>query len=154
MWAESCSVRCKQLVCCKETIFCHGGNQGKSAVTPTLPSKRGMRTTKTKHVSECTNEKLMSSLNRACAGVETARRPCRYSKHRPNVSRAYIVRKCLVRAMSPKSRWGGSHLWKQRCANIHIHANPIHFTQRHPPTGVTQYDFVQERQVAEGWEKP
>jgi len=46
--------------------------------------------------------KLASSLKRACAGVEIARRPCRYSEHRPNVGRVYILRKCMVRAMSPK----------------------------------------------------
>jgi len=49
--------------------------------------------------------KLVSSLKRACAGVEMARRPCRYSEHRPNVGRVYILRKCVVRAMSSK-RWG------------------------------------------------
>ena len=46
--------------------------------------------------------KLVPGLKRACAGVETARRPCRYSEHRPNVGRVYILRKCQVRAMSPK----------------------------------------------------
>jgi len=51
-----------------------------------------------------------------------------------------------------QERWGRSHPWKQRCGNIHIHTHHIHFTQRVPPAGVTQYDFVQERQVAEGWE--
>jgi len=42
-------------------------------------------------------------LKRACAGVEMARRPCWYSEHCPNVGRVRILRKCLVRAMSPES---------------------------------------------------
>jgi len=47
--------------------------------------------------------KLVSSFKRAFAGVETARRPCRYSEHRPNVGCVYILRKCLVRAwLSPE----------------------------------------------------
>jgi len=50
---------------------------------------------------------LVPSLKRACAGVETARRPCGYSEHCPNVGRVYILRKCLVRAMTPKNGWGG-----------------------------------------------
>jgi len=100
--------------------FAPGHCTGKSAVMPTLPSKRGMSNTTTKHVSECTDEKLVSSLKRACAGVETARRPCRYSEHRPNVSRAYILRKCLVRAISPRSRWGG-HTSENRGMETHAY---------------------------------
>jgi len=41
-----------------------------------------------------------------------------------------------------QERWGRSHLWKQRCGNIRIHAHHIHFTQRVPPADVTQYDFA------------
>jgi len=48
-------------------------------------------------------------LKMACARVETARRPCRYFEHRPNMNRVSIVRKCLVRVMSPKSI--GDHPW-------------------------------------------
>jgi len=82
---------------------------------------------------------------------------CRYSEHCPNVGHLSILRKCLVRPLSPTAlweSWGRSHLWKQRCGNIRIHAHHINFTQRVPPAGVTQYDFVPKRQVAEGWEWP
>jgi len=44
----------------------------------------------------------VTRFKRACAGVETARRPCRYSEHRPNVGRLSILRKCLLRVMSPR----------------------------------------------------
>jgi len=55
----------------------------------------------------------VTRLKRACAGVETARHPCRYSEHHPIVGRLSILRKCLVRAMSPK-RDGGGHTSENR----------------------------------------
>jgi len=83
-------------------ISLSGHCTGKSAVMPTLASKRGMRANTARHVSKCANVKLVPSLERVCSGVETARRPCWYSEHNPNVGRVYIQRKCLERAMSPK----------------------------------------------------
>ena len=67
--------------------------------------------------------KLASSLKRACAGVEIARRPCRYSEHRPNVGRLSIPRKCLMRVMSPK-RDGESHISENRGVETYTY---IHF---------------------------
>jgi len=57
--------------------------------------------------------KLVLSLKRACVGVETSCRPCQYSEHSHNVGRVYILRKCLVRAMSPK-KMGGGHTSENR----------------------------------------
>ena len=63
----------------------------------------------------------------------------------------YLEKVCIEIHVT-QERWGRSHLWKQRCGNIRIHLHHIHSTQCVPPAGVTQYDFVQERQLVEGWE--
>jgi len=89
-------------------ISLSGHCTGKSAVTP---SKHGsMRTIKARNVLEC------------------ARRPCWNSEHRHNMGRVYILRKCLVRAMSPKSRCRGGVA--PLCGNIHSYY--IQFTQHVP----------------------
>ena len=62
----------------------------------------------------------MTRFNRACAGVETARRPCRYSEHRPNVGRLSILRKCLLRVMSPK-RDGAGHTSEKRSVETYAY---------------------------------
>jgi len=67
---------------------------------------------------------VVTRLKRACAGVETARRPCRYSEHRPNVGRLSILRKSHV----TQERWVRSNLWEQRCGDVRIHSHHILFT--------------------------
>ena len=67
---------------------------------------------------------LNSGLKRACAGVETPRRPYRYSEHRPNVGRLSILRKCLLRVMSPK-RDGVGHTSEKRSVETYAY---IHIT--------------------------
>ena len=45
-----------------------------------------------------------------------------YSAHSHNVGRVHALRKCLVNAMSLKTREGGAQFWKQRCGNICIYS--------------------------------
>jgi len=96
-----------------------GHCNGKSEVMPTPASKSSMRANTARHVSECADVNTSASLKRACAGVETARRPYWYSEHRPNVDRVYILRKCLVRAMSPKTDRGGHTSESRGVENTH-----------------------------------
>ena len=74
---------------------------------------------------------------------------CRYSEHRLNVGRLDILRKCVLRSMSPKSDGEVTPLKTEVWKHTHTFTSHTYFTQRVPPAGVTQYDFVQERQVVE-----
>jgi len=115
---------------------------------PTPASKRGMRANTVKHVSECTGVKTTAKLEK---GVRRGRdgmsslpafrtpsqgRPCIYSEKASGESQEMGEVKPLK-----------TEIWK------HTHTFILHtFTQRVPPAGVTQYDFVQEHQIAEGLE--
>ena len=55
--------------------------------------------------------KWSAKIEKGVHRVETERRPCRYSEHRPNVGRLSILRKCLVRHFP---RDGGGHTSENR----------------------------------------
>jgi len=116
--------------------------------------KRGMRATTTRNVSECAevkcSDKIQKGVRRGSDGTSSL------PVFRTSSQRGLFKYSEKVSSEShvTQERWGRSHLWKQRCGNIRIHSHHIHFTQRVQPAGVTQYDFVHKRQVAEGWEQP
>jgi len=109
-----------------------------------------MRTNTVRHVPECadvkTSAKLEKGVRRGRDGTlslpvfqtPSQRGPCMYSEK--------------VSGESHVTQDGGVLLLKIEVGNICIHSYYIRVTQRVPPAGITLYDFVQDRQVAEGWE--
>jgi len=97
---------------------------GKLAVMPTPASKRGMRANTRRYALECADMKTSAMFERGRDYRSSRTRW--YSEHSPNVGRVYALRKCLVRAMSLKTREEGPQLWNQRCGNIGIHSTGWH----------------------------
>jgi len=111
-------------------ISLSGRCTGKSLVKPTLPSKRGMRATTTRNVSECADVKCSDKIKKGVRSGWNATSSLPVFQTSSQRGLFKYFEKVSSESHVTQERWGRWHLWKKKCGNIRIHSHHIHFTRR------------------------